>query len=349
MYNEVDGTTATSNAPLRGGKATMYEGGVRGPAIVVHPGSVPPRSRCDEIIQSVDFYPTLLDMLDIAPQPQQTFDGMSIVPALTGGKLDRSAIFTYFPHSPSVPDWLPPSVSVHHGDWKLIRVFHGGDKQMHRYKLFNLRDDIGEQEDLASKLPDRVQQLDALIEKHLRQTQAALPLPNPDFDPALVDLTLEGKAELKGSSKTAEQAPAKKAQAKRSPPVAGWVAAGTCTLSIADGCLTVHSSGGDPHLSYQLPDAIPSQPMSLQLRLQSTSLGQGQLFWRNEQETFAAPRSQNFEVTHDNQSHLITVQFEPEAPISAIRIDPSRDKGVIQISAASLLDINGAVIHHWGF
>ena len=59
MYNEVDGTTATSNAPLRGGKATMYEGGVRGPAVVVFPGRVQEGSRSDEVIQSCDFYPTL--------------------------------------------------------------------------------------------------------------------------------------------------------------------------------------------------------------------------------------------------------------------------------------------------
>ena len=82
MYNLVDGGTATSNAPLRGGKATMYEGGVRGPAIVVHPTSIQADSRSDEIIQSSDFYPTLLEMLSIESRPNQIFDGVSIVPAL---------------------------------------------------------------------------------------------------------------------------------------------------------------------------------------------------------------------------------------------------------------------------
>ncbi len=55
MYNEVDGTTATSNAPLRGGKATMYEGGVRGPAVVAYPGHVKAGSHSDEVIQSCDY------------------------------------------------------------------------------------------------------------------------------------------------------------------------------------------------------------------------------------------------------------------------------------------------------
>ncbi len=115
MYNEVDGTTATSNAPLRGGKATMYEGGIRGPAIVVDPGIVAAGSRCDEIIQSCDIYPTLLERLAFEAREGQQFDGISIIPALKGGHLDRNAIFTYFPHAPGVPDWLPPSVSVHQG------------------------------------------------------------------------------------------------------------------------------------------------------------------------------------------------------------------------------------------
>ena len=153
MYNLVDGGTATSNAPLRGGKATMYEGGVRGPAIVVAPGVIQAGSKSDEIIQSSDFYPTLLDLLSINAQPGQDFDGVSIAPAFHGKPLDRRAIFTYFPHAPSVPEWLPPAVSVHQGDWKLIRIFHGGDEGKHRYKLFNLKQDLGEQNNLADRFP----------------------------------------------------------------------------------------------------------------------------------------------------------------------------------------------------
>ena len=86
MYNQVDGTTATSNAPLRGGKATMYEGGIRGPAVVVEPGSVEAGTQSNEVIQSSDFYPTLLEMLSIKAQPNQDFDGVSIVPAYTASR-----------------------------------------------------------------------------------------------------------------------------------------------------------------------------------------------------------------------------------------------------------------------
>jgi arylsulfatase A-like enzyme len=61
MYNEVDGTTPTSNAPLRGGKATMFEGGTRVPCVIVWPGITAAGSRSDAIIQSEDYYPTLLE------------------------------------------------------------------------------------------------------------------------------------------------------------------------------------------------------------------------------------------------------------------------------------------------
>lgn len=178
----------------------MYEGGIRGPAIVIWPDVVKAGSRSDQVIQSSDFYPTLLELLDISAKPQQMFDGISIVPALQGKPLPRDAIFTYFPHSPSVPDWLPPAVSVHRGDWKLIRLFHGGDDGEHRYKLYNLKEDLGEEDNLASECPDRVEELDALIDSFLDETDAVLPLPNPKFDPAKYRPELEGKAELRGKA-----------------------------------------------------------------------------------------------------------------------------------------------------
>ena len=212
MYNEVDGTTPTSNAPLRGGKATMYEGGIRGPAIVVYPTIVKAGTRSDQVIQSSDYYPTLLELLAIRPQAGQEFDGVSIVPALQGKPLEHSAIFTYFPHAPGVPDWLPPSVSVHQGDWKLIRIFHGGETGKHRWKLFNLTDDLGEQHDVSAKYPQRVQEMDARIEKFLGDTHAVVPVANPKFDPTKYHPELEGQATLKGSHK----APAKPRDKQRS-------------------------------------------------------------------------------------------------------------------------------------
>jgi len=348
MYNEVDGTTATSNFPLRGGKATMYEGGVRGPAIVVQPGVVKPASRSDEVIQSCDYYPTLLELLKIDAQRGQSFDGISIVSALAGRKLTRDGIFTYFPHAPGVPDWLPPTVSVHHDGWKLIRLFHGGEEGQHRYKLFNLNDDIGESKNLAADFPDRVQRLDAMIESFLDETEAVQPLPNPRFDAAKYRPELEGQAALKGSTRAPKPTKQPKKLAK---PVAGWQAAGTCRLSIDDRMLVVTSTGGDPHLSFRLPREVKETALRLLLEMTSDSKGIGQVFW---QEKDVAPayfrdRSTHFEVQHDGEKHEYSINFSATKTVTGIRIDPSTGSGTIRISNIRLTNADGKLIHQWDF
>ncbi len=202
IHSDVEGAPPTSNEPFRGGKASACEGGVRGPCVVIWPGHVENASRSDEVIQSIDFYPTLLEMTGLSPHENQTFDGMSIVPALKGGTLQRDAIFTYFPHSPKVPEWIPPSICVHRGDWKLIRVFHGGENEAHRWKLYNLKIDVGEQHDVSGENPELVAELDRLIEQHLIDTHAVRPIPNPAFDAEKNRHELEGSASSKKKAKT---------------------------------------------------------------------------------------------------------------------------------------------------
>ncbi len=72
MYNTVDETTATSNLPLRGGKATMYEGGTRVPLVVSWPGHIQPASQANALVNSCDFYPTLLDLMEIKNRTSST-------------------------------------------------------------------------------------------------------------------------------------------------------------------------------------------------------------------------------------------------------------------------------------
>ncbi|HRH99190.1 MAG TPA: sulfatase, partial [Prosthecobacter sp.] len=243
MYNEVDATTPTSNRPLRGGKATMFEGGVRMPCIIAWPGITKARTRSDALVQSEDYYPTLLEALSLKPTEGQRFDGASILPALKGDTLAGKAVFQYFPHAPGVPDWLPPAVSVHRDDWKLIRIFHGGENGAHRYMLFNLRDDLGEKNNLAAKKPELVTELDALIDQFLADTHAVVPVPNPAFDPSKYHPELEGKAKLKAEGKA--KAPAKgKAKAKDDgdPALQGWKAR-DCKAAVKDGILNITSIG----------------------------------------------------------------------------------------------------------
>ena len=237
MYNEIDGTTPTSNRPLRGGKATMFEGGTRVPGVVVWPGVAAAGSRSDAIIQSEDYYPTLLEGLAIKPAEGQRFDGASILPALRGAALAGKATFQYFPHNPGVPDWLPPAVSVHRDDWKLIRIFHGGEKGAHRHLLFNLRDDLGERNNLAAQKPELVSELDAMIEKFLIDTKAVVPVPNPAFDPKKYHPELEGKQQPKGKAK----APVRDRD-DGDPALQGWKAR-DCKASVKEGILRLTNIG----------------------------------------------------------------------------------------------------------
>ena len=143
-------TPITSNHPLRGGKGGIHEGGVRVPAVVVWPGVTEPGSRSDVRIQAIDLYPTILRMLNIEQPNAHIIDGVDFAKALRGEQMDRGPIFTHVPGHGNTPHWLPPSMSVHDGDWKLIRTFHYGEDGSHEYRLYNLREDIGENKNLAA-------------------------------------------------------------------------------------------------------------------------------------------------------------------------------------------------------
>ncbi len=179
-----DGVVVTSNAPLRSGKSSIYEGGVREPLIVAWPGVTAPASKSEAIVQSVDFYPTLLEMTGVAPRADQRFDGVSIVPALLGEPLDREAIFCHHPHyTPATAH--RPSTSVRKGDWKLIRFYCDSPAQKDRFELYNLREDIGETRDLAAENPAKVDELSKLIDGFLADTDAVIPAPNPNYEQGL--------------------------------------------------------------------------------------------------------------------------------------------------------------------
>jgi len=170
----------TSNLPLRNGKASLYEGGVREPCLVVWPGVTKPGDVNDTIIQSIDWMPTLLDMAGVALPSGVKPDGISIVPALKGETLHRDAIFTHFPHD-TPASGQHPAVSVRRGDWKLIRFFAGNEDGSDRLELFNLKDDPGENQDLASRKPDLARELNQLIDGFLKETDAVIPKLNPSF------------------------------------------------------------------------------------------------------------------------------------------------------------------------
>ena len=208
MYDVVEGETPTSNAPLRLGKGCQYEGGVRVPLLVIWPGRIKAGAKNEtDLVQSIDYYPTLLEMTGLKVQPEQKFDGVSIMPALKGGKLERDTIFCHFPHA--TPAALgEPSTWVRKGDWKLIRFYCGNPDQTDRYELYNLKGDIGETKNMASAMPDKVKELGALIERFLKDSGAVLPKANPAYNPMAQPRAIQGK-------KKARPAPGAARKAKR--------------------------------------------------------------------------------------------------------------------------------------
>ena len=193
MYTDVKETTTdgtkyttypTDNAPLKGGKASMYEGGIRVPCVIVWPGLTSPGTETDARIQSTDFYPTLLNLVGASIPQDYPVDGIDFSPVLTDSKWERNEpMFTYFPAPPPVPNALPPAMTVHDGKWKLIRLFHQGEnyKEEHDYLLFDLENDISETTNVAAEYPTEVERLDALLENHIQETGAVVPIPNPRF------------------------------------------------------------------------------------------------------------------------------------------------------------------------
>ncbi|MFO7900849.1 MAG: sulfatase [Planctomycetota bacterium] len=169
-------SSPTCNAPLAEGKGWMYEGGTREPLLVRWPGVVEPGTVCNDPITSPDFYPTLLDSAGLPPMPEQHTDGVSFLPLLRGEHLDRGPIFWHYPHYGNQGG--TPGCSVRQGDWKLIEFFEDG-----RLELYHLRDDIGEENDLAGSHPARTKELHEMLRTWRDYVEAKIPQPNPDYEP----------------------------------------------------------------------------------------------------------------------------------------------------------------------
>lgn len=167
----------TSNLPLRAGKGWPYEGGVREPLIIDVPGMTKPGSICNTPVISTDFYPTILQLAGLPLNPKQHSDGTSLVPLLEGKPLARRPIFWHYPHYSNQGG--APAGAIRDGDWKLVEWFEDG-----RLELYNLRDDIGEKNNLAAANPDKTKELHEKLIAWRRDVNAVMPKPNPDYDPA---------------------------------------------------------------------------------------------------------------------------------------------------------------------
>ena len=167
---------ATDNAPLRAGKGFPYEGGIRAPLIIRWPEVVRPGSICREPVISMDFFPTICAAVGVKTPTDRPMDGVNLMPVLTQtGSLKRDALYWHFPHYWWGINVRPYSI-IRIGDWKLIKHYEND-----RFELFNLKDDLSEQNDLAVQMPGKVKKLDAKLTAWLKQTDAKLPKTNPQY------------------------------------------------------------------------------------------------------------------------------------------------------------------------
>lgn len=343
MYNWVDQTLPTSNAPLRGGKASMYEGGVRGPCTIVWPGETAVASRSDQPIQSCDFYPTILEMLSLEPRPEQSFDGISIAPTLRGVEQQREEIFTYFPHSPNIPDWLPPAVSVVKGDWKLIRLFQNGESGQHRWKLFNLANDIGETNDLAKENPAMVTKLDGLIDKFLIDTQAVTPTANPNFNPAKYRVEDEGKAEPHGKNKKPKR---KKKKPKGGTAAMDWRSTKEGRTSLAQRRLVGNCLRSNTLVTAELMAPVRQGDSEVKIETASEGSSAGSLFWhpRDRNPQYEVGHKTNFDITSDGRVVTDAMASNVKREVGDVSWDRSTPRGTVGIAKTGFPFYPGQVL-----
>ncbi len=284
----------TNNAPLREGKGRIYEGGQRVPLMVRWPGRIAAGSTSDVVVGPIDLYPTILDALDLAKPPGHIVDGLSFLPVLTQtGKLDRDAYFTWFPH-------LIPATSVRRGNWKLIRRFEPHRDYPDLLELYNLKEDIGETTNLAAEMPDKVAELNALIDGFIKDTGALTPKPNPAY--------------------------------VKPDPSAGLVPK-MCKMTLVDGALRVEADGPTPFLG--TAQVRHAGPMTLNLRARSTAGGPGKVWWKTtDQEAFpAGDQIVEFTLAAGGDWQEITVDLPVKGNTAIVRLYLPADETPVELES----------------
>ena len=328
-------TPVTSNHPLRGGKGGIYEGGVRVPAVVVWPGVTKLGSRNNTRIQAIDLYPTVLHMLGVELSETAVIDGVDFTEALRGTEGERSPMFTYMPSHGNTPHWLPPSMSVHVGDWKLIRTFYYGEDGAHEYRLYNLQNDIGENHNLAAARPEKVQELDGLIDSYIKRVGVVLPCVNPNFDQGAyrpekigveaggLKMPLAFKALLKkvaGSTRKQQEPPKE---------MLGWMAK-NAKVSFKNDSLKVALSGRQ---SFIANAKVPARgPSVLRFRMRSPKSGEGKIQWRAKEQTSFPESGQVYPFSAEGgvwQEH--EVEIEEKDGIVHLRLFVPQQKQPVEI------------------
>lgn len=186
------GELFTDNAPLDKGKTYPREGGVRVPFLVAGPG-IPTSKESDVMVNGLDFYPTILSMAGVSKPEGKNLDGANLLPLLTGALDDASLVLDQKGEPRTEMVWHFPhgiqQSTIRTGDFKLIKN-HDTARVRPALELYRLVDtkegkstrvDIEEAKNLATKMPEKVAELNARLSDILAEMKASYPYWNPDF------------------------------------------------------------------------------------------------------------------------------------------------------------------------
>jgi arylsulfatase A-like enzyme len=150
-----------SNGPLRGIKRDLYEGGIRTPLLARWSGTIKPGSSSNHISAFWDFLPTAAELIG-QPIPEQV-DGLSFLPALTGNSTEQKRHGYLYWEFTKGPAQAINKTALRQGDWKAVQVYRRGKQQP--MELFNLKDDLGEENNLVTQHPEIAERLEGLMRK----------------------------------------------------------------------------------------------------------------------------------------------------------------------------------------
>ncbi len=194
IVSAYDSTPISNNDPLKGGKASIYEGGLRVPMIVRYPnGSVAAGAISNEPVHLIDIYQTILDYTPATPKAGYTLDGVSLKPALEQtAALPARELFHYYmskattfgtdPDNPN-PGTHPGGAAVLNYPHKMIATYSTAhDAATVDYMLYRLDTDQGEANNIAGLNPTVVEDMRKRLDNFYAETNAFVPTPNPAYD-----------------------------------------------------------------------------------------------------------------------------------------------------------------------
>ena len=198
------GAVFTDNYPLDRGKISVHEGGTRVPLIIAGPG-IPANVQTNVMANGMDFYPTILSLIQSKKPANKVFDGCDLVPLLTTDPTDATLVRDSNGQIRNTMMWHFPQMentsSIRVGDYKLVRRYGRGAPRLSLYQLYRteggkqVRVDIEEAHDLSAKMPEKTAELDALLSSQIKETGGRIPywnaissadLPHKDKAPVIL-------------------------------------------------------------------------------------------------------------------------------------------------------------------